>query len=196
VDLNRSELSGIARRWAEAKTSLGQSCRTPCQLAVQPDSDFSVTLALSGYQPHTVSIRPEAEGASAASRLAPNPIHVTLQAVKPPKKPVAKKKRPVGQQPVPQRCGRWLRQRQRLRPLLRRAPQHRLKRRHPRRAIPGRHDNFRRSLAGTYRGAFFTRARACNCTRAFATARLNSETVLVNAARARPCSIRGVIMSE
>ena len=80
---------------AEAKTSLGQSCRTPCQLAVQPDSEFSVTLALSGYQPQTVSVRPEAQGASPAPRLAPNPVHVNLQAVKPPKKPVARKKTPV-----------------------------------------------------------------------------------------------------
>ena len=78
---------------AEAKTSLGQSCRTPCQLAVQPGSEFSVTLALSGYQPQTVSVRPEAEGAT--PRLAPNPVQVTLQAVKPAKKPPAQKKTPV-----------------------------------------------------------------------------------------------------
>jgi hypothetical protein len=31
---------------AEAKTSIGQSCRTPCQLSVQPGREFSVTLAL------------------------------------------------------------------------------------------------------------------------------------------------------
>jgi hypothetical protein len=80
---------------AEAKTSLGQSCHTPCQLSVQPGSEFSVTLALSGYQPQTVSVRPEAEGATAAPRLAPNPVHVDLQAVAPPKKPVAKKKKLV-----------------------------------------------------------------------------------------------------
>jgi hypothetical protein len=80
---------------AEAKTSLGQSCRTPCQFAVQPGSEFSVTLALSGYQPQTVSVRPDAEATSAAPRLAPNPVHVTLQAVKPTKKPVAKKKTPI-----------------------------------------------------------------------------------------------------
>jgi hypothetical protein len=80
---------------AEAKTSLGQSCRTPCQLAVQPGSEFSVTLALSGYQPQTVSVRPEAQGASAAPRLAPNPVQVTLQAVTTSKKPIAKKKKPV-----------------------------------------------------------------------------------------------------
>ena len=79
---------------AEAKTSLGQSCRTPCQLPVQPGSEFSVTLALSGYQPQTVSVRPEAEGATAPLRLRPNPVHADLQAVTP-KKPIAKKKKPV-----------------------------------------------------------------------------------------------------
>src|SRR5438309_2664099 len=73
---------------AEAKTSLGQSCRTPCQLPVQPGSEFSVTLALSGYQPQTMAVRPEAGGASAAPRLAPNPIHVILQAGGTAKKPV------------------------------------------------------------------------------------------------------------
>src|SRR5262249_2796436 len=81
---------------AEAKTSLGQSGRTPCRLAIQPGSQFAVTRALSGYQPQTVSVRPEAESATAAApRLAPNPVHVDLQAVAPPKKPVAKKKKLV-----------------------------------------------------------------------------------------------------
>jgi hypothetical protein len=80
---------------AEAKTSLGQICRTPCQLAVQPGSEFSVTLALSGYQAQTVSVRPEADGAGAAPQLAPNPVHVNLQRVAPAKKPVAKRNAPV-----------------------------------------------------------------------------------------------------
>ena len=80
---------------AEAKSTLGQSCRTPCQLSVQPGSEFSVTLALSGYQPQTVSVRPEAQGTSAAPRLAPNPVKVSLQAVTTSKKPIAKKKKPV-----------------------------------------------------------------------------------------------------
>src|SRR5262249_25805056 len=80
---------------AEAKTSLGQNCRTPCQFRVQPGSEFSVTFTLSGYQPQTVSVRPEADGAVAVPRLAPNPVHVDLQAVASPKKPVAKKKKPA-----------------------------------------------------------------------------------------------------
>jgi hypothetical protein len=79
---------------AEAKTSLGQSCLTPCQLSVQPGSEFSVTFALRGYRPQTVSVRPEAEGTTAPPRLRPNPVHVDLQAVTP-KKPIAKKKKPV-----------------------------------------------------------------------------------------------------
>jgi hypothetical protein len=80
---------------AEAKTSLGQSCRTPCQLAVQPGSEFSVTFALSGYQTQTVSVRPEADGASATPQLSPNPVQVALQRSPPAKKPVAKKQAPV-----------------------------------------------------------------------------------------------------
>jgi len=80
---------------AEAKTSLGQICRTPCQLAVQPGSEFSVTFALSGYQTQTVSVRPEADGAGATPQLAPNPVHVSLQRVAAPKKPVAQKKVPI-----------------------------------------------------------------------------------------------------
>ena len=79
---------------AEAKTSLGQNCRTPCQLQVQPGGEFSVTLTLSGYQPQTVLVRPEADGAVAVPRLAPNPVHVDLQ-VAPPTKPVPKKKKPA-----------------------------------------------------------------------------------------------------
>src|SRR6516165_2044272 len=80
---------------ADAKTSLGESCRTPCKLSVQPGSEFSVTVALSGYQPQTVSVRPETEGAAAAPRLAPNPVHVDLRPAAPPQKLVAKKKKPV-----------------------------------------------------------------------------------------------------
>ena len=92
---------------AEARTSTGQSCRTPCELNVQAGGEVSVTLALNGFQPQTVSVRPEAparaerdsEIAAAGARLAPNPIYVELQpapAAPPTRKPVApKKKKPV-----------------------------------------------------------------------------------------------------
>jgi hypothetical protein len=91
---------------AEARTSQGQSCRTPCEVVVQTGSEFSVMLALNGYQPQTVSVRPEApppaqrdsEPVAGGSLLSPNPIYVELQPapVAPPaKKPVVKKKKPV-----------------------------------------------------------------------------------------------------
>ena len=41
---------------AEIKTSGGQTCRTPCALAV-PAADFQVTYSLNGYQPQTVPVK-------------------------------------------------------------------------------------------------------------------------------------------
>src|SRR5882757_4593415 len=72
---------------AEAKTSQGQSCRTPCEVVVQTGSELSVMLALNGYQPQTVSVRPEAPPpaqrdsgpVAGGSLLSPNPIYVELQ---------------------------------------------------------------------------------------------------------------------
>src|SRR5947208_14037498 len=65
---------------AEAKTSLGQTCRTPCELTVQAARELTVTLALAGYQPQTVTVRQETPGepdvGSGSARLAPNPIYV------------------------------------------------------------------------------------------------------------------------
>jgi PEGA domain len=42
---------------AEASTSLGQSCRTPCSVAVAPTGEFAVTFSLNGYQPQTIPVR-------------------------------------------------------------------------------------------------------------------------------------------
>jgi hypothetical protein len=69
---------------AEAKTSLGQSCRTPCSLAVSAN-EFTVSFALQGYQPQTVPVRVVSstevspEGETGAPRLVPNPVFVELQ---------------------------------------------------------------------------------------------------------------------
>ena len=78
---------------AEARTSLGQACRTPCSIAMPP-SEFSVSFALPGFQPQTVPVRVVASAEDDA-RLVPNPVFVELQSTAPPpsrKKPVAKKK--------------------------------------------------------------------------------------------------------
>src|SRR5258708_3905816 len=72
---------------AEAKTSLGQSCRTPCSLAVSAN-EFTVSFTLAGYQPQNVPVRivsptdggrdAAGEGESAPPRLVPNPVFVEL----------------------------------------------------------------------------------------------------------------------
>jgi hypothetical protein len=78
---------------AEARTSNGQSCRTPCSLAVSA-SEFTVSFALQGYQPQTVPVRAVAsnetnpEGETAGPRLVPNPVFVELMpAGAPPRRP-------------------------------------------------------------------------------------------------------------
>ena len=66
-------------------------CQTPCEFAVPPGSDFVVTVAMNGYQPVSVPVRPD----SPAGKLQPNPIQVELQLappVAPTKKTLAKKK--------------------------------------------------------------------------------------------------------
>jgi hypothetical protein len=82
---------------AEVKTSLGQTCRTPCELTVQVAPELSATFALNGYQPQTVSVRSEASAGLAAPRLAPNPVLVELQPVPvaPPAKKPVKRKTPI-----------------------------------------------------------------------------------------------------
>jgi hypothetical protein len=88
---------------AEARTSLGQSCRTPCSVAVT-GTDFSVTFSLPGYQSQTVPVRVATpEGTDGEARLVPNPVFVELAPAGPPpaiKKPAPKKPKPkVAAQP-------------------------------------------------------------------------------------------------
>jgi hypothetical protein len=79
---------------AEVKTSLGQTCRTPCELTVQAAPELSATFALNGYQPQTISVRSEGSTGFSSPRLAPNPVYVELRAapVAPPTKKRVKKK--------------------------------------------------------------------------------------------------------
>src|ERR1700730_5524653 len=80
---------------AEAKSSVGPTCQTPCEFAMAPGSDSVITVAMNGYQPVTVPVRPESPG----GRLQPNPVYVELQPVAPlapAKKYPAKKKAKQG----------------------------------------------------------------------------------------------------
>jgi hypothetical protein len=69
---------------AEAKTSTGQTCTTPCALAMPADKPFSVTFTLTGYQPDTEELQLVSMG-DGTSKLRPNPVTALLTAVPPPK---------------------------------------------------------------------------------------------------------------
>lgn len=80
---------------AEARLSVGGTCRTPCTQTVAATNEFTVSYSLSGYAPQTISVRPAADGASGAAPFDPNPVFAQLQPVAPPPKaPPKKKKRP------------------------------------------------------------------------------------------------------
>jgi hypothetical protein len=80
---------------AEAKTSNGQTCRTPCALALPSNAPIAVTFSLNGYQPDSENLEsiPNSNG---FPELRPNPVQVELTPAPPPpkplKKPAAKKK--------------------------------------------------------------------------------------------------------
>lgn len=80
---------------AEAKTSNGQSCRTPCALALPTEGPLTVTFTLNGYLPDSENLDPIALTGS-ENKMQPNPVVVELSPAPPPpkpvKKPVAKKK--------------------------------------------------------------------------------------------------------
>jgi hypothetical protein len=73
---------------ADARTSQGQTCRTPCELSVPASSELAVTVAMNGYQPQTLPVRVEGAGGG-DTRLQPNPLYVELQPAAPvkPEKP-------------------------------------------------------------------------------------------------------------
>ena len=79
---------------ADAKTSLGPGCRTPCMIPVPADREFSVNYTLNGYLPQTVAVTPRgdsavpdiASGNAAAPTIevTPNPVYAQLQPAPPP----------------------------------------------------------------------------------------------------------------
>jgi hypothetical protein len=79
---------------ADAKTSFGASCRTPCMIPVAADREFTVSYALNGYLPQVVAVtprmpertRPEPEvgGGAALPELSPNPVFAQLEPAPPP----------------------------------------------------------------------------------------------------------------
>ncbi|QQN67285.1 hypothetical protein JIR23_14385 [Bradyrhizobium diazoefficiens] len=80
---------------ADASTSLGPGCKTPCSVSVPaPDAPFTVAFALPKYQPISVPvnvIKNPGDFTTPASVITdPNPVFAELQPAAPPK-PVKKK---------------------------------------------------------------------------------------------------------
>jgi len=90
---------------AEAKTSNGQTCRTPCALALPTEAPLTVTFTLDGYQPESDQLE-VINTAGSPPQLRPNPVLAELTPAPPPPKPVKKKRvrrKPVAHKPAPKK---------------------------------------------------------------------------------------------
>jgi hypothetical protein len=95
---------------AEARTSTGSSCRTPCSLPVTVRGDFSVTFTLDRFTPQTVTVRAiEPVGrydpdSRPVVQLDPNPVMVELQPAPPPPRARRQPARRRAATPAPRRA--------------------------------------------------------------------------------------------
>jgi len=82
---------------ADARTSLGHACRTPCMIPVPGDRAFTVSYSLNGYLPQSIQVGPrtaevgyDVAGAPAENyatplaELTPNRVYAQLQPAPPP----------------------------------------------------------------------------------------------------------------
>ena len=90
---------------AEARTADGQSCRTPCALAL-PAADTSVTFSADGFLPATLPVRVLLPGdprtdpnAVTSVTFDPNPVSVALEPAPPP--PQKKRRQPAKRRAPP-----------------------------------------------------------------------------------------------
>jgi hypothetical protein len=87
---------------AEAKSSVGPSCRTPCSLTVATAAPFTVTFTLAGYESQTVPVAPRPAGdprdSSEALKFDPDPVYAQLEPTAPAK---GKKRAPKAKAPAP-----------------------------------------------------------------------------------------------
>jgi hypothetical protein len=91
---------------ADARTSQGQSCRTPCELTVQSGGEMTVAFSLNGYQPQTVQVRPDVAPTSysdsgSGGKLQPNPVYAELASIKPPAKKKSAPRKQTAQKAAP-----------------------------------------------------------------------------------------------
>src|ERR1700746_3956778 len=72
---------------ADAKTSVGPGCKTPCSVSVAaPDTGFSVSYTLNKYQPANVPVQVTKNPGDGTTTTDPNPVFAELQPAGPPPK--------------------------------------------------------------------------------------------------------------
>jgi hypothetical protein len=94
-----------APQGANAVTSLGPGCKTPCSVSVPAADSFTVTYTLNKFQPMTVPVQviriPGDFSTPASIAVDPNPVVAELQPAGPPPKPVRTPLRPKKPKPKP-----------------------------------------------------------------------------------------------
>ena len=86
---------------AEAKTSNGQTCRTPCSLALPVETPLTVTFSLNGYAPESEKLE-MIQATGEPPRFGPNPVVVELTPA--PQQPRSTKK-PAPKKPATKKAG-------------------------------------------------------------------------------------------
>ena len=89
---------------ADARTSLGPSCKTPCSVTLPaPEGGFSVTYTLNKFEPATVPVQVTRSAGDflnlTSPTVEPNPVVAELQPAGPPPKPAAKMPKPKKPKP-------------------------------------------------------------------------------------------------
>jgi hypothetical protein len=86
---------------ADAKTSLGPGCRTPCAVPITTSADFTVTFTLAGHQPQTIPVQVIEDAHSEPNpKLAPNPAYAEFEPFTGSVKPKPKKKPHIAARPA------------------------------------------------------------------------------------------------
>ena len=93
---------------ADAKTSLGPGCKTPCSIALAvPDSGFTVTYTLNRFEPATVPVQvinvPGDLTTSPTLTIDPNPVFAELRPAGPPSRGTRKQMPPPKKPKKPKR---------------------------------------------------------------------------------------------
>jgi hypothetical protein len=94
-----------APQGADAVTSLGPGCKTPCSVSIPtPTANFSVAFSLPKFQPLTVPVTvtttPGDFTSSATTALDPSPVFAQLQPAGPPPRAARKPMRPRKKKPA------------------------------------------------------------------------------------------------